>query len=148
MECNEARRRLGASLDGADPRAEAVRAHVRGCAACAREETLLLRVRAAMGRAPRAAAPAGLVERVMARVQGREAALSPWITLLPTIRRMAVAATVLFALSGSYALFASRGGAPEPPRTTAALGLKVPEWSAADGETGSLPLSLLKGRRE
>jgi anti-sigma factor RsiW len=148
MECNEARRRMGASLDGQDPRAEAVRAHVRGCAACAREEALLVRVRAAMGRAPRTAAPAGLVDRVMARVQGREVALHPWITLLPTIRRMAVAATVLFALSGSYALFASRGGAPESPRTTAALGLQVPKWSVADGDAGSLPLSLLKSRKE
>lgn len=115
--CSDARRAIDRTLDGraAPDEAAALEAHLRGCVPC-READRVARATAALfaeeRERPPIPAPEGLAERVRAGLHGTVFRTTIWQEVLPSIRRLSVAAAAVAVASLGLAPFVT---APRPP---------------------------------
>ncbi len=98
MKCDEVRLLLVSFADGAlaGARAEAVRAHVAGCAACREELAQLAADAELLRREEKPEVPAYLGTRITAVIRERQAGARPWYGLSQVMAR--IAAVVLVAV--------------------------------------------------
>jgi anti-sigma factor RsiW len=122
MDCSDAQRALSLLADerlGAEE-IGTLEEHLGACADCARFARTVEAVQAHFGELSCPPVPADLTERVLARLGEPGSSL---LAFRPLLRRTAAAATVLFAVTGSAALWLgaseSRAATPPPPRLTA-----------------------------
>ena len=122
MECSDAKRALSLLADerlGAEE-IGTLEEHLGSCADCAAFARTVEAVKAHLGGLTCPPVPPDLTEQVLARLGEPGFRM---LTLLPLLRRTAAAATLLFAVTGSAALWVSlsqaQAAAPPPPRLTA-----------------------------
>ncbi len=138
MKCDEVRLLLVSFADGAlaDARAEAVRAHVAGCAGCREELAQLAADAELLRREEKPEVPAYLGSRIIAGIRDRQAEAKPWLAAAAPVgqhglsRVMArVAAVVLVAVGVWLGTALARGIAgPQQslPERLAQLGIELP----------------------
>jgi anti-sigma factor RsiW len=116
MNCHEAGRALSLFADGRLRAKEigTLEEHLGTCAGCSRFARTVEAVKAHFAELACPPPPPDLLERVLVRLREPGARL---LTLLPMLRRTAAAAAVLFAVTGSAALWVGLcdTGEPQPP---------------------------------
>ena len=112
MKCDEVRLLLVSFADGAlaGARAEAVRAHVAGCARCREELAQLAADAELLRKEEKPEVPAYLGTRIMAGIRARESQPRPWFGLSRAMARVAAVVLVAVGIWLGTALARGMGG--------------------------------------